>query len=706
MAPTPFSTSPSATTTVDSAPTLRTGPDGELRLRLFACERCARRKQRCDRILPVCTPCREASGAVCARSEREKGVVRGKDDEITRKGAVTTLLERIACLESEAARRGVVVTDPEPSSSPEGELTTHSMPRMRVENEANSSQHAEDVLPTACGMDISFLSLSAMAEPRSRQEEFLKQLSMARLVAGVTETYGGNPELTARVDPLWDGISQYIRDPVGVSRRLHIPRREAAKALATYLELVDFRFPRLPLAKVQAGIDAISAADDDEYKRVLETDPAHIFMAYAVVAIVPLVSDNYPIAQGSWVLVHLLGKCLRILDRVFNQEDGVDIIQCLQMLVILSLHCSTAGSAWHLVGFAMSKCIALGYHREDSRDRTDVSLAETQQKRWAFWGCYWLDRLICAGLGRPFSIDERDITTLLPNPDGEPEVPGNKEVSYVHLFRYGILLSSVADDPSRGSDTDTGIFELCIGHALEWRASMPSRDNPALQEINLHQTSLFNTLCLRIAIRKILTGYIFDETNNTDDILAYVRYGYCTTLLSPGECLECEQRRVANMNLVDISRAVAQSFHRRRMVRRNFLSFITGYSAFSMGLVCLYCMAVGEREARKTPASASSYPLGELLDVALHNMEIVGRQFPKIHEYRALVDGIRSVVNEHSLPRSGARLHQDARTGTPQSDIRSTFKATLGIGPFHLRQLAQAIVYISASGQQPDIYGV
>ncbi|KAF6818241.1 Protein STB5-like protein 4 [Colletotrichum musicola] len=379
--------------TTAAAPAAGAIPEGEQGLRLFACERCSRRKQRCDRVLPVCAPCRCTPGAICERSRREDGVVRGRDMEVMRKGVVTTLLERIATLEREAAERGTAVAQSESEESP--------------------SQPEPEPAPDG-GVNISHLSLSAMAEPRSRQGEFLKQLSVARLVASVTETYGGSPEATAPADPLCDGISRYIRNPVGASHRLHIPRREADKALATYLDLVDFRYPRLRVDKVRAGIDAVSAEDDGKhYREVLERDPAHVFMAYAVVAIVPLMSDgdSYPIAQGSWISIHLLGKCLEVLGRVFRQEDDVDVIQCLQLLVILSIHCSAAGSAWHLVGFAMNKCIALGYHREDPKSAVlaGATAEDLQQRRWAFWGCYWLDRLVCAALGRPFSSTTRTL---------------------------------------------------------------------------------------------------------------------------------------------------------------------------------------------------------------------------------------------------------------------------------------------------------
>ncbi|PTD11657.1 hypothetical protein FCULG_00002736 [Fusarium culmorum] len=66
--------------------------------RLFACERCSRRKQRCDRTIPVCQPCQEAQ-AECTGSASEGTVISGNDRIIARKGPVTRLLEQIEALE-------------------------------------------------------------------------------------------------------------------------------------------------------------------------------------------------------------------------------------------------------------------------------------------------------------------------------------------------------------------------------------------------------------------------------------------------------------------------------------------------------------------------------------------------------------------------------------------------------------------------------
>lgn len=543
-------------------------------------------------------------------------------------------------------------------------------------------------------MNMDSLSLSAVAEPQSRAGEFLKRLSVPRIIAGMTQTYGGNPEATSRVDSLWNGISQYIRQPVGPSHRLHVQREEAYGFLRAYLDAVDFRFPRLSVSKVQVGMDAISGDDDHLYRETVARSPAHIFMAYMVIAIVPLVSDSYPVSQGSFVSIHLLGKCLKVLDRVFSHEDGVDIIQCLHLLVVFSIHCSAAGSAWHLIGFAINKCIALGYHREDRRVLSVLSEGEVAQRRWAFWGCYLLDRLICAALGRPFSIDDRDIAVPLPQHDQAPSPPLDlKEDFHIHLLRYAVVLSAAT---SQESFTD---FDDYLGHVLYWRNCTPSHEDSSTREVYQYQTSLFHTLMLRIATLEILKPYRFQESDiGYGCSVSYVPPEPSTPLpSSPAEARASELARVKRLNFENISRAVARSLDRNRMVGRHFLSFLTGYSAFSMALAALYCAVIDIPPLPSTSWAASTTPYDDrigdrtqartqtaLVDIACQKLEIAGRQFPRLHEYRRIVQSLGILVD--------ARQSEQG-PGCRAREVNSVQSQVAEIGPPYLRHLAQVIMW-------------
>ncbi|KAF9886788.1 hypothetical protein FE257_011165 [Aspergillus nanangensis] len=634
--------------------------------------------------------------------------------EVLRKGIVTTLLEQIQALEGEMEQRQAEM-NAHPSPSPDdsnmnpnnGDSSASSSGRMARRGVAVTSSppshpgpEYNDQVPD---VNMNFLSLSAVAEPHNREGEFLKQLSTPCLIAGVTKTYGGDPETTDPVDVLWKNISRYIRQPVGPTQRLHIPRDTAFRALSTYLEVVDYRLPRLPVPKVRAGIDAISEADGEDmvYNEILGRDPAHIFMAYAVVAIAPLISENYPIAQGSWVSVHILGVCLKVLDHVFDQEDGVD-------------------------------------------------------RRFAFWGWYHIERFICAALARPFSISDDDITIPLP---GEPQKQGYgvsstltlEEEFHVHHFRYARLLSLTSQDlPDRESTTSGQGFDYNLGHALHWHSNTPPpSQDPKVTLIYHYHTSLFNTLMLRIAIFEIVRCYVCDQTGmgsggggshpSDDTTRAHVRYVFQSGNDSP-VCTAAgirarEQSRIKRMNLLNICQSVARLFDRSRLVGRQYLSLITGYNCLSLALACLYHVVIEGPEKRDRAQSASSpamadqspsgfhlsqlsmidmsgssplaltstsggrhnqqqgmkmnQPLDAILDLACRKLEIVGRQFPRFHTYRALVLKIRCIIGRWPL-RQKSRSWQCTLDG----EMEDIEKLVGGIDPVHLRRLADAIIYM------------
>ena len=578
---------------------------------------------------------------------------------VTRKGYVRLLEERVALLEAKARQQGITI------SSDQDVIERHQNGQPEPDPNAPSSSSTSSAAAAGAwplqggNMNINSLSLSAMAEPRSRAGEFLKELAMPRIIAGITETYGGNPETTSRLDSLWDGIARDIRHPDNADgHRLRLDRDEALRSLDTYLETVDFRFPKLQAAKVQSGIDAVTAADNETYAATLATSPSHIFMAYMITAIVPLVSDGYPISHGSFVSIHVMAKCLRVLDRVFRQEDGVDIIQCLHLLVVFAIHSSAAGSSWHLIGFAIDKCIALGYHRESSAVAGE-SDDEVQQRRWAFWSCYYLYALLSAALDRPMSIDDRSVTVSLPDEhEGSPgpvRVLSDMERRHVHLFHYARLLSSILQEAEGGE------FRYHLSRLLHWRASTPSRSIPGFEKAQAHETSLFNTLMLRAAIQQIVisTDVHFDS------------------VLSPIGYLRPRRDEICQMRLLEICQAVVQSLDRHTQIGRPYLSVTTGYSAFSVGLAVLYyssCM-VGES------VDCVNATRG-LVKSARRKLDVVSRQFPRMQDYSRLVELLHRRLLQYAM----GRFDRD-------EDLeRESGELVRGIGPGHLKRLARAII--------------
>jgi hypothetical protein len=427
----------------------------------------------------------------------------------------------------------------------------------------------------------------------------------------------------------------------------------------------------------------------------------------------------------------------------------------------------------------LNKCIALGYHREEPRAVATLLEGDVQQRRWAFWGCYLLDRLICAGLGRPFSIEDEDIFVPLPSetyvmnaseattcPTTNGKTPAStsklQTQAYIHLFRYSILLSSAAQDkvtPNEEYPTQCASFDDLLGQALYWRTTSPTRGNPLIADIHSYQMSLYNTLLLRVAIREIKDGFVLVDAvllggMSTNDSLNVPRRSFLQHKLAAhsegiiqrqdsstaARVFNYEKERIRRINLLGICRAVARSLDRSRMTSRPYLSFLTGYSSLSMGLACLFHLTVshfpagydpnvamfpalamptagdtapsqgpafftdpsppsapdsGQQNNTKNPYWDSDQRLyadpQALVDLACRKLEVAGRQFPRLQEYRMILEKLRALVCLWST-----RFYSSTEAPSMNDQIAEFRQTTNDIGPPHLKILAEAILYLLA----------
>ncbi|KAK6365259.1 hypothetical protein LTS17_011492 [Exophiala oligosperma] len=326
----------------------------------------------------------------------------------------------------------------------------------------------------------------------------------------------------------------------GTVQHLSFPPDDGARSLATYLGYVDFRFPGIPVGKVQHGMDAITSEGEHHYRSTLSTDPAHVFMAYMVIAIVPMVSDTYPVSQGMFISTHILAESLKVLEKVFQKEDGVDVIHCLHLLVIFSIHSSTAG-------IAMKKSIAMGDHRDSVGE---VDRTEADARRWAFWSCYFLDRLISTALGRPYSVSDKYIRVAPPSAGDAVGRPALSSQLSIHLFRYAKLMSQIVND--QGEEP----FTNHLGRLLHWRACTPPEAPLSTQCAFEYQTSLYNTLYLRVAIDQIVSRQTADDAPVClQQLPASKRNGIVVS----------KHQQMADFRLMDACRAVLKSLKRSGM---------------------------------------------------------------------------------------------------------------------------------------------
>ncbi|KAG0043497.1 hypothetical protein BGZ83_011336 [Gryganskiella cystojenkinii] len=106
-----------------------------------------------------------------------------------------------------------------------------------------------------------------------------------------------------------------------------------------------------------------------------------------------------------------------IKDEYDNSQLGT--VQALLLMAIQQMGFCENQRAWLYVGMAIRMAQDLGLNKdmseqEQSRNRL---LAELRRRTW--WSCYVVERLVCAGLGRPLSITHKECETGLPQYDDE-----------------------------------------------------------------------------------------------------------------------------------------------------------------------------------------------------------------------------------------------------------------------------------------------
>ncbi|KAE8453315.1 hypothetical protein EG329_011382 [Mollisiaceae sp. DMI_Dod_QoI] len=93
-------------------------------------------------------------------------------------------------------------------------------------------------------------------------------------------------------------------------------------------------------------------------------------------------------------------------------EDNLETIQGLLLMTIFAINEPQSINAWMLNGMAVRFAIDLGLHRKSYCSTR--SLLRSEMKKRVFWSAYVLDRNISVALGRPFSIQDREIDVELP----------------------------------------------------------------------------------------------------------------------------------------------------------------------------------------------------------------------------------------------------------------------------------------------------
>ncbi|KAI0513087.1 fungal-specific transcription factor domain-containing protein [Xylaria bambusicola] len=99
------------------------------------------------------------------------------------------------------------------------------------------------------------------------------------------------------------------------------------------------------------------------------------------------------------------------------EENRISIIQSVCLLAFWYSDLGERTESWHWMGIAISLSQTLGLNRDPDRGQYNKRLSDRQRQLWRriWWSCFFRDRWLSLGMGRPMRIHARDCNTPIPS---------------------------------------------------------------------------------------------------------------------------------------------------------------------------------------------------------------------------------------------------------------------------------------------------
>ncbi|CAD0109479.1 unnamed protein product [Aureobasidium uvarum] len=389
-------------------------------VRRKACERCWRRKQKCDRLLPTCTNCAEANAACASRNltyapapdQAGLAIERGESYISSLKRKVdhlqTLQANKEARLEGQSLHHG---SHPELLMSEEDNHgTTATSQADPMEN-----QHSRETLN-----EIGSLVLTAMAEPGDH--DIISALSTSAFLRAET---GGLSKVAGNT--ITDFLEQSQSDII-------FPHDATAHFLAQFRAYFDSRY----------GIDYDELVSDHKMvvlrhsdREAVEGEVSFSFaFVYLAVAIGILVTPTARHQQSLATKLHQVATQLITKDDL--DRSPLAGLRCLLALTIYALYSDHGGCPWRLVNMAAQQAVLLGVHRGTTADGPP---GITTASRRLVISLYLLERSVTSSMHRPFALQDEDISSAFWHANDHH----NKlsRVDRIHLIDQAQLISSM-----------------------------------------------------------------------------------------------------------------------------------------------------------------------------------------------------------------------------------------------------------------------
>ena len=232
--------------------------------------------------------------------------------------------------------------------------------------------------------EIGFLSRSAMAESRNSSDALPTHLKLPNVVLGFLAMDGPDPSCVTISEARQLGLT------AAGGHGLVLKRCATVAYLNLFLDRIAIQFPHLDRGTLVKQYDAITDKSID-VTRAYEDNALILwyFTASLAVAMGALISSHR--SSLSVFVSNVRSSAVSCLNVILTSGDGVAMVHAMFMLTLLATFSHGGGSAWHLMGLTMERCVSLGFHKDpDPLER--LSKVAIRERGNLFWSAYILDR--------------------------------------------------------------------------------------------------------------------------------------------------------------------------------------------------------------------------------------------------------------------------------------------------------------------------
>lgn len=376
-----------------------------------ACQRCRRRKQKCDLRHPNCSNC-ESANVRCLTYHS------GKHTEIPR-NYISDLEAQVETLTRENQQ---LRTQTRPSPADGEDFTSLELSRpspvIREISSTSTGGPASSDEDSGHLQDLVKSVRNVVVEP-SRQPRFLgasSGITLAKMVLASIRVDALPHSPLVSKQRSHDHSSSESASTSAIESSLP-PRHAADHLVEVYFQ---YRTPHLPIVNRSQVEDALKNAYlsvncSQPLDQVAERD---IFVTYMVFAISLCTVPN---PSGGTGRVLQSEGCFRSaicrIEKVITySKSDLETLRAVLLLAQFVSMCPWQGSLWHLTGIAIRLCIDMGLHWETETESlsTDPNMLYDRRRLW--YSVYHFDRILGITLGRPFGIIDESARVPLPNP--------------------------------------------------------------------------------------------------------------------------------------------------------------------------------------------------------------------------------------------------------------------------------------------------